>query len=538
MSATLGLAVAPFIAYARVAFDFHADAAIGASVLAAFVLWLTRGPPRGLVVLLAVPASVLAGAMFASDGLFGPVGLLPFAASGLVMLCVRRLRFTGAVVLVAAALAVLFERLTIRAFPRVLVAPDQPFQLAPASYLWPNLKRLVGLVVQVGNGNYSGFGWTNAAWTFSYALAIACAIATMAALAAPFGMVAAQLRSRERSMPHLVWGAFWSVSVAATCAGYEFSTVGERWGYYLVPVLAAIAATLPVLLATSVLRRCVAALGISVIVAGSLVAVSRPGESFGGLGGLAAVEPRIAAIARAEHAPFGFSANYFDTSSLTWASGFAVQMAPIWFCTPGVLCQFAFNSASSWYVPHHSRSFVLNDAQYGWVDLSASSQFGAPIKVIRLSSQYTMAVYSYDVASRLSHDGAVWSPALAYGAGFNSPELFDGATSRWMIEDGQLDYQSGIGENVTLSGYGFSNGEPRLLSLLAPGGRVLARQLVTTDAERISLGPFALPAGKSELTLVATPGAAPIGANDPRLASVFLEPLSIAASPAYAAAAP
>jgi hypothetical protein len=127
------------------------------------------------------------------------------------------------------------------------------------------------------------------------------------------------------------------------------------------------------------------------------------------------------------------------------------------------------------------------------------------------------------------------APTFVYGSGFNAPEVFDGGTSRWMIEDGELDFDAGLPTRVTLTGLAFSNQEPRLLELIGAGGRILGRVEVGDDAGLISFGPFLLPAGEARLTLRAVPGPEVLGPSDPREASVFLEPLSVSALPVYLA---
>ena len=128
------------------------------------------------------------------------------------------------------------------------------------------------------------------------------------------------------------------------------------------------------------------------------------------------------------------------------------------------------------------------------------------------------------------------NPVLCYGSGFQDVESYHGAPSRWLIQDGQLTLANGAAAmSVTISGKGFSAHEPRLVELIDSSGSVLGRQLFSTNDGPISYGPFPLPPGTSTLTLVAIPGPEPLAPSDPRNASVFLEPLSVNATPAYIA---
>ena len=126
--------------------------------------------------------------------------------------------------------------------------------------------------------------------------------------------------------------------------------------------------------------------------------------------------------------------------------------------------------------------------------------------------------------------------SLGYGGGFNAPESFDGLTSRWMIQRGQLVIDTNAAADVTLRGVAFSNQSARVLELEDGSGRVLARRVIPPFAVHVRLGPFRVGAGQTTLTLVVSPGPQLLGANDSRSASVFLEPFRIQALPPYAAA--
>jgi hypothetical protein len=129
-------------------------------------------------------------------------------------------------------------------------------------------------------------------------------------------------------------------------------------------------------------------------------------------------------------------------------------------------------------------------------------------------------------ASQLAPLQGLGPPGIVYASGFNGPEQFDGETSRWMIQRGELVLvNTAPAMELTIKAVAFANQKPRLLELLDAAGHVLGRQLVPTHAVTIRFGPFSLPHGSSTLTLIATPGAEQLGPSDPREASVFLEPI-------------
>jgi hypothetical protein len=136
-------------------------------------------------------------------------------------------------------------------------------------------------------------------------------------------------------------------------------------------------------------------------------------------------------------------------------------------------------------------------------------------------------------ASELALLQGLTPSGVSYGQGFNAPEMFQGLVSRWMEQDGQLTLNADAAVTVTLSGVAFSNGVPRRLRLESASGHLLGRVLVPTYATGFHLGPFRIPAGSTTLRLVATPGPQVLSPADPRAASVFLEPLTVAAIPPY-----
>lgn len=554
MTAALGLAASPVVNYSRLALDFHGDACVAAVVLAAFALWLVSGPSRGRAIAVGVLVTGYAGATLASDALFAVAGLLPFALTGLVMLRLR-LRFAGLVVIGCSLGSLPFYEasnwLTARAGIDVIVSPRAPLQLAPAGDLAANLGRLVGLVVQLGDGDYSQAGWAQPVLSARSMLAVTCGVLVLLALAAPFVLLRSQLRPAVSTRPLAVWGCFWSLAVAGNCAAYVLSREGTQWGYYLIPVAYAIAATVPLLLAATPGRRLLAGLAMAALTGASLVSLAGRLDAFGSAPPVASIASRVAAIARAQDAPYGYTADYWDAAALSWSTGLRVRVEPLWHCAgTSTLCPFLFNVVSTWYQPHDSRSFVIQptvarageeafdglgmvDPSSTWIDTAAASPLGRPSRVFRLDREFSLYVYPYDLAARLDdHTNSAWAPSLSYGGGFDAVERFDGAPSRWMIQDGTLEVDLGVASRLTISGEAFSNQVARRLELVAADGRVLARRLVPIDAEPLSFGPIVLPAGLSRLRLVADPGPQPLGATDPRQATVFIEPLTLAAEPA------
>jgi hypothetical protein len=278
-------------------------------------------------------------------------------------------------------------------------------------------------------------------------------------------------------------------------------------------------------------RRSFAGIAIGVVLATSLINLLHWPKPFAPLPPLASLEGRISTIARQEGASRGY-ADYWDASALTWGSQMAVSVEPVVFCELGVLCPFPFDVVSTWYQPRDTGSFVLQDSTSIWMPFPAPTGLGRPEAVFRLDRRYTMYVYRYDVASRFDDAQTVWAPRLSYGGGFNWAEPFQGTTGRWMEQAGSVRIATGIAVRASVSAMAFSNQRSRTLELVNPSGVVLGKEQIPTYAVPVHFGPFEVPAGTSRFTLIATPGPQILGPTDPRLASIFLEPLTLAATPA------
>ena len=180
-----------------------------------------------------------------------------------------------------------------------------------------------------------------------------------------------------------------------------------------------------------------------------------------------------------------------------------------------------------WYAVSHGlperRVSILPD---GGIPPKGSTAFGRVQACDYLCARYATAD-TYWVARALGPLPA--PPTLSFRTGFNGPEEFQGSIHRWMIQNGKLaiDIHGGVAASVVISGEAFSNQQSRMLALETRTGRVVAQATVSTDQAPLTLGPFRLAPGATTLTLVATPGPARLGANDPRDASVYLSPLTV-----------
>jgi hypothetical protein len=400
MTATAAVATSPFVSYDLVTLNFHTATWVATVVLAVYCLWLTREPPVARFAPVAVAVTLLAGTTLASDLLFAFVGLIPFALTGLLLVTFPRFRPAGVIVVASACLAPLIAWVTTWAMRVAEVEVfSVPTRFADAKDLWPNFGRLLRGIVQLVNGDY----FFNAYLTARTMLSFACAVLVLIALASPFVLLRRQLRSATRSVASLTYSCFWACSVAFTCASFVLSSEGTHGGYYLITILYATAATVPLVSAGSALGRLITSGGVAVIATASLVNLADTGKSLPRpLPPVASIAHQIVAIAKKEGASRGY-ADYWDAASLTWSTHMAVQVAPVTQCVlPKTdLCGFWFNLNTKWYQPRpNSNTFVLRDSRSEGVRQELPKSLGPPYATYKLNDFITLYLYSYDVASR------------------------------------------------------------------------------------------------------------------------------------------
>lgn len=121
------------------------------------------------------------------------------------------------------------------------------------------------------------------------------------------------------------------------------------------------------------------------------------------------------------------------------------------------------------------------------------------------------------------------TPNLRLGAGFHGGERYLDYSGdwRWMAQSGKLIVENPNGKptRVRIEGLSFSNKIERRVDLVDEDQRVLATTTVPASMVALRLGPLVLPPGTSRLSLLTTPGPAPLG-DGQRTGSIYLSPLS------------
>ena len=247
--------------------------------------------------------------------------------------------------------------------------------------------------------------------SFVSALAVACAALSIGAVAVlpRVGWRALRLRADDAASPEasarLAFMVFWCSSAIVLSAAFVLSATpvdiqGDR---YLVGLVYAAAAVIPVIAAGRVRTEAAAVIGTCVFALSGVIAmakgtVTNDTDRFP----TAAVANQVWRLAVANHLQFGYS-GYWDAAPITWAGHFRVRVYPVSVCVQNThLCPFDLHTISSWYTPHPGvRSFLLTDSAIPLVP-SPTPDLGRPSAVYHVGN-LTMYVYPYDLATRIVH---------------------------------------------------------------------------------------------------------------------------------------
>jgi hypothetical protein len=438
----LVLCAAPHTLHLLFSLNDHSPTWFSLALLAGLLVALERRADElsvPLTVLAVLVVGAIVGANMASDTLLIAVGVLPalLATTGAWALApgaraARAWLLTLATVAVAAVGDILTRALM---HHENVTIPAEVSQTALASgeAVASNFKLWWQSIAVLGSGNF--FSGTLG---FTTALEVACAVLALTAVvvlvpriawqevarawrvrardllgerqperrsvqAAP-GTAAAAHPPQPASAPaaaRIAWCIFWGSSAVLLSFGFIVSAVpvdiySDR---YLVGLIYAAAALVPLLAGRSVPRRLAIAAGTVVFALSGLVALWQ-GQVTANIGNDPSdyVSGLVAQIARREHLQIGY-AGYWDAAPITWATHLQVHVYPVQACGAG-LCPFDIHYISSWYTPQRGiHTFLISDPTQP-VAAPPVAALGKPIAVHQID-ELTMYVYSYDIASRL-----------------------------------------------------------------------------------------------------------------------------------------
>jgi hypothetical protein len=402
-------------------------------LLAAFLVLAATRPATPLVLAAAALLGIAAGINIASDPLLLLVGTGPFLAAAVIGFVRHRSPDLRRVALLAAgvtglslAVSVVATRVARASGYAVLgVSQGNPLEPAEAGDLWPNLRRLVGNVLNVFNGDFvgpdlewTGFGPTTPARVLLAGLTLV-AVSTPVVLLVRLVLARRDPAAEPSPSPGVDSGLvvlqiYWGLVVAGLVAGLVLSRLAvenaPRAIGYTTPLFLAVAVAVPIVASRSRRRRALVSVGAALFCGLSLISVVQREipESYDGFAFVTDSTLLLHVLER-EGLHRGY-ASYGSAAPLTFRSGGRIDVFPVILCVapdPGrlTLCGFPANRVKAWYTPRPGPSFVIADPTLPWpVTAPPPDALGEPSRVLAAGSQ-TVFVYPYDVAERFGPTG-------------------------------------------------------------------------------------------------------------------------------------
>lgn len=256
-------------------------------------------------------------------------------------------------------------------------------------------------VVNLSNGWFSG-----ARLTLSSLLMLICAVLALTAVALLPRIAWSEVRPHlpraagvQYPAARLAFIAYWTVSAAFLSVAFLVSAapVDLTADRYLVGVIYAVAAVVPIALVRRQAAHAVAVAATIIFALTATISIGKPTADQPTLPSDATAKA-VERIATQHHVSVGYT-GYWDAAPITWATHFRVRAYPVRECGQS-LCRFYQHMISSWYLPRAGiGSFLLSDPTLP-AAVSPSSALGAPSAVYRIG-RLTMYIYSYDLASKV-----------------------------------------------------------------------------------------------------------------------------------------
>jgi hypothetical protein len=412
----------------------HSTTWFALALLAALLVFF-EAPPAWLKVWSAAPIALVVGAIVgvnaASDLTLMVAGIVPivFAAGLTWALRPGRARasawwwIVGTVVVAGICDALTHSWAH---HENVLTPPQYAHNTFAAAEAVPtNFKLWWQSLMVLGNGNF--FGQT---LSFASGLQLLCAALTLVALvrvvrfawlalagAVPKRWLAHEARDgapgpagetqssltplqHEPQVLPVAWCAFWGSSALLLSVSFVFSSnpIDINSSRYLVGVIYAVAALLPLLASGGLAIRGAVTLGATIFALSGLVSLIKNEElatsaiSYG-------LYHQVEHYLDSKHLSLGYS-DYWDGAPIMWDTKMRIRAYPVQDCAPN-LCWSYLHMITSWYTtprPHRS-TFLITDAAQP-IPAAPTANLGKPSAVQQIGP-FTVYAYSYDIASRM-----------------------------------------------------------------------------------------------------------------------------------------
>ncbi|HUE25199.1 MAG TPA: hypothetical protein VMP89_00380 [Solirubrobacteraceae bacterium] len=407
LTAVLLICAAPATLHLLLSMTQHAPDWFCVALLAAWAVLLTRRAaalPSALLFGGALLVGVVVGVNAAGDVLLVFAGIAPFALALGAELAVGRgprAARAASVGLFTLAVAGASWAITGAAMSALHAAPEAGLNttaLASGGQIGTNFRLWWQSIAVLGNGDFFGHNLS-----FTTGLSVACAVLSLTAIVVLARAGWGTVRDPRMAPGRLAFMTFWCSSAAFLTGAFLLSAipVDIHADRYLVGLIYAAAAVVPVVAMRRAVTEALAIAGTSVVALAGVVSLAQ-GADTRNTGGFPSqvVSDRIAAIAAREGASVGYS-GYWDAAPITWAAHFRVKVYPVSICDRGEhLCRFDLHYITSWYTPRAAtRSFLLGDPSLSLVP-GPTPDLGRPSAVFHVG-QVTMYVYPYDVATRI-----------------------------------------------------------------------------------------------------------------------------------------
>ncbi len=266
-----------------------------------------------------------------------------------------------------------------------------------------NIKAWWQSIALIGNGDFF-----NSAITLTTILNLACAALSIGVVLLIPRYAWRYIRGRRSSDQVIderlsVYIMFWAVSIVCISAGFILSSApaGVETTRYLVGIVYAVAAMLPLLAREGVAARAAVVAGTFVFLLTSVIALddSAAAKAPPAQGPSPQVAKAVAQTAERLGITRGY-ALYWDAAPITWRANFRIQVSPLVGCagTPTGVCPGPFNYLESWYSARPERTFLLTDSSGpGWTPPKTLRHAAATYRF----GTVTMHVYNYDIVTSL-----------------------------------------------------------------------------------------------------------------------------------------
>jgi hypothetical protein len=411
LTAVLMVCAAPHTVHLLLSTTEHGPDWFCLALLGGYLVFVAR--PQGtrnplLLALTTLVVGIIIGINAASDALVAVAGLVPFALALVASYLRRRdsattraLSTGGAAVLVVAVSWGITR--AVMSSAHVIHQPGvSNTMLAQGDQVASNFKLWWQSIAVLGNGDFFG-----RPLSFTAGLAVVCAGLSIGAV-----LLLPRIGWREVRMTPGPGGAessarmafifFWCSSAVLLTVAFLISAtpVDINADRYLVGLVYAAAAVIPVIAVARPVTEKLAVAGVSLFALAAVISMangtytSNPGVNLSD-----GEVNSVIRLAEQNDLTVGY-AGYWDAAPITWASHTRLQVYPVLTCG-GHLCPFYLHYISSWYQTKPGiRSFLLTDTGLPFVP-APTPDLGAPSAIYHAGT-ITMYVYPYDIASRIS----------------------------------------------------------------------------------------------------------------------------------------